>query len=56
MPIKIAYSVVGMTSEAEGYSAKHLERQSPTVPGWQTARWGSGCLMLVRQFFFPWPC
>nr|CAB3229838.1 centrosomal protein of 104 kDa [Phallusia mammillata] len=38
MPSKINYSVVGATGEADGYSAKNLEHQSPTVPGWQTAR------------------
>lgn len=38
MPKKINYAVVGVTGEAEGYSAKNLEHQSPTVPGWQTPR------------------
>ena len=38
MPHKIGYTVVGVTGEAEGYSAKNLEHQSPTVPGWQTPR------------------
>nr|XP_018668059.1 centrosomal protein of 104 kDa isoform X1 [Ciona intestinalis] len=38
MPSKIGYSVVGSTGEAEGYGAKNLEHQNPTIPGWQTPR------------------
>ncbi|CAK8671857.1 centrosomal protein of 104 kDa-like isoform X2 [Clavelina lepadiformis] len=38
MPKKIGYTIVGVTGEAEGYSAKNLEHHGPTVPGWQTPR------------------
>uniref|UniRef100_H2Z820 Centrosomal protein of 104 kDa n=1 Tax=Ciona savignyi TaxID=51511 RepID=H2Z820_CIOSA len=38
MPNKVGYSIVGSTGEAEGYGARNLEHQNPTVPGWQTPR------------------